>query len=558
MNILHIDSSPLVGRSVSRELTARAVARLLEHYPNASITRRDVALHPPAHAGAEAIDIVRYKKDQDLTELQLRERALADTLIAELQAADVIVIGSPMYNYTVTTQLKAWLDRVCQSGRTFRYTPDGSVGLLNPRKRAIIVISRGGNYSNGKQNHRDFQMPYLKEILGFIGITDVTFVVAEGVNLSPEARAQVVKQAGSEIDGIVRDLAHAKPFLATSQYNGRSVQMDVPQTNYKSPFRFSRVSHSVFTSRDLKKSEEFYTEVLGLAVSDSDKDTLYLRGLEERASPQSRHQAHDRSPRLTSALGLRVFDEEAFDRCKHAFEQHQLPCKWVEQPFQARTLHAVDVCGTPLEICASMDRKPRLDMDVYKHKGAQARRFDHYQITIPDIEKATRFYTSIGCRIADYITAGGHPIGVFLQMKDTPYDLVFLERDGPAFHHFGYIIPDIQAMLRACDTMGELGWHNNVEYGPGKHGVGHSYYVYILDPDGHRCELLLPPIVYMDRDDEPHVWDVITTERATEAWGLPPRESWFSHRSMFNGVKVTIPRAVGSPMTLEKYLQVAK
>ena len=557
MNILHIDSSPLVGRSVSRELSAQIVARILEHFPNATITRRDLALHSPPHAGAEAVDVVRYKKDQDLTELQVRETALADTLIAELHAADVIVIGSPMYNYTVTTQLKAWIDRVCQAGRTFRYTPDGSVGLLNSSKRAIIAISRGGNYTNGKQNHRDFQVPYLKEILGFVGITYITFVVAEGVNLSPEARAQVIKRATAEINVIVRALALATPHVKTSHNDGRRNQMDVPQTNYKSPFRFSRVSHSVFTSRDLKKSEEFYTEVLGLAVSDSDKDTLYLRGLEERGHHSLVIKRTTDAPAYERA-GLRVFDEEALDRCKHTFEQHQLPCQWVERPFQGRTLHAVDVCGTPLEICASMDRKPRLDMDVYKHKGAQARRFDHYQITIPDIEKATRFYTSVGCRIADYITAGGHPIGVFLQMKDTPYDLVFLERDGPAFHHFGYIIPDIQAMLRACDTMGELGWNNNVEYGPGKHGVGHSYYVYILDPDGHRCELLLPPIVYMDREDEPHVWDVITTERATEAWGLPPRESWFSHRSMFNGVNVTAPAQGGAPMTLEKYLQVAK
>ena len=113
-------------------------------------------------------------------------------------------------------------------------------------------------------------------------------------------------------------------------------------------------------------------------------------------------------------------------------------------------------------------------------------------------------------------------------------------------------------MLRACDTMGELGWGQNVEYGPGKHGVGHSYYVYLLDPDGHRCELLLPPIVYMDGDDPPHVWDVVTTERVTEAWGLPPRKSWFSHRSPFSDVTVTpLPPGPG-PMTLEQYLQVAE
>ena len=333
--------------------------------------------------------------------------------------------------------------------------------------------------------------------------------------------------------------------------------MQVPQTNYGSPFRFTRASHGVFRSRDLKKTEEFYTEVLGLVASYSDKESLFLRGLEERAHHSLVFGRTTEAPGC-KRIGLRVFDDEALERCKHAFEQHQLPCKWVERPFQGRTLHAMDVCGTPLEICASMDREPRLDMDVPKHKGAQARRFDHYQVTIPDIEKAARFYASVGCRIADYITAGGHPVGVFLQMKDTPYDLVFLERDGPAFHHFGYIIPDIQAMLRACDTMGELGWGHNVEYGPGKHGVGHSYYVYLLDPDGHRCELLLPPIVYMDGDDAPHVWDVVTTERVTEAWGLPPRESWFSHRSPFSDVTVTpLPPGPG-PMTLEQYLQVAE
>ncbi len=209
MNILHIDSSPLVGRSVSRQLTERVVVRILESVPNATVTRRDVALDPPAHASAEILDIVRFNKDEDLTPLQLQERALADTLIAELQAADVVVIGSPMYNYTVTSQLKAWLDRVCQSRRTFRYTPDGAVGLLDPAKRVIVVISRGGNYTNGKQNHRDFQLPYLREILGLIGLVDITFVVAEGVNISPEERARAMDRAQAEIAPIASAIGHA-------------------------------------------------------------------------------------------------------------------------------------------------------------------------------------------------------------------------------------------------------------------------------------------------------------------------------------------------------------
>jgi catechol 2,3-dioxygenase len=333
--------------------------------------------------------------------------------------------------------------------------------------------------------------------------------------------------------------------------------MAIPETNYNSPFRFRRASHSVFTSRDLEKSKEYYTEVLGLVVSDHEKNTLYLRGLEERGHHSLVIKHTNDAPSYERA-GLRVFDDEDLERTKHAFEKHQLPCQWVDRPYQGRTLHTVDISGTPLEIVASMDRQERRDMDVQLHKGAAARRFDHYQITVPDIQKAAEFYTSMGCRIADYITAGGHPIGVFLQMKDTPYDLVFLERDGPAFHHFGYIIQDIQSLLRACDTMGELGWGDNVEFGPGKHGVGHSYYVYLLDPDGHRCELLLPPIVYMDKEDKPHAWDVAESTRTTQAWGLPPRDSWFTHRSAFQGVTVTHPPGGGAPLTLEKYLQIAK
>ncbi len=258
-----------------------------------------------------------------------------------------------------------------------------------------------------------------------------------------------------------------------------------------------QASH-VFTSRDLAKSREFYTEVVGLLVSDEDRNTLYLRGLEERAH-HSLVIKHSDEPSACHRVGMRVFEDEELDRAKHHFERLGLPCQWVDVPFQGRTLQTVDAVGTPLEIVATMTQRPRRDMDVQVHRGGAARRFDHYQITVPEVAKAAEFYTSIGFRIADYITAGEHAVGAFLHVKDTPYDIVFVERDGPAFHHCAYIIMHIQAMLRACDTAGVLGWPDCVEYGPGKHALGHSYYVYLLDPDGHRVELLLPPIVYMGR-----------------------------------------------------------
>ena len=202
MNVLHVDSSPLGDRSVSRHLSGRIVAGLLQRFPDAVVICRDVATDPPVHATADIIDIVRYKKNEDLSADQLREKALADTLIGEMEAADVIVIGSPMYNFTVPTQLKAWIDRVCQSGRTFKYTPDGPVGFLGGR-RAIVAASRGGLYSSGKFAHRDFQIPYLREILAFMGITDVAFVTAERVNVSPADKARAIAEAESVIEEIV-------------------------------------------------------------------------------------------------------------------------------------------------------------------------------------------------------------------------------------------------------------------------------------------------------------------------------------------------------------------
>jgi catechol 2,3-dioxygenase len=123
--------------------------------------------------------------------------------------------------------------------------------------------------------------------------------------------------------------------------------MSVPETNLDPPFRFLRASHAIFTSRDLAKSREFYTEVLGLVVSDEDKDTVYLRGLEERAH-HSLTIKRTRDEPACLRVGMRVHDEEELERAKHTFEQHGLPCRWADEPFQGRTLHTVDVVGTPL------------------------------------------------------------------------------------------------------------------------------------------------------------------------------------------------------------------
>jgi catechol 2,3-dioxygenase len=174
--------------------------------------------------------------------------------------------------------------------------------------------------------------------------------------------------------------------------------MNVPQTNFNPPFRFRRASHAVFTSRDLAKSREFYTEVVGLLVSDEDRNTLYLRGLEERAHHSSVIK-HSDEPSACHRVGMRVFEDEELDRAKHHFERLGLPCQWVDVPFQGRTLQTVDAVGTPLEIVATMTQRPRRDMDVQIHRGGAARRFDHYQITVPEVAKASTLRSDSALRI---------------------------------------------------------------------------------------------------------------------------------------------------------------
>ena len=147
---------------------------------------------------------------------------------------------------------------------------------------------------------------------------------------------------------------------------------------------------------------------------------------------------------------------------------------------------------------------------------------DHYQVLVPDVAAAAKFYLDLGFRVSDYTVFGEDRIvAIFMYRKDNPHDMVLLQRSGPRFHHYGYIVQEMHHVVRALDIAGNLGFGDSLEHGPGRHGSGHSYYVYLRDPDGHRVELLLPATQIIDIDDEPMRYDV-TPGRNTNLWGLPP------------------------------------
>ena len=200
MKLLHLDSSILAGNSVSRQLTAALVDNVRRQHPAIEVSYRDLAGSSIAHLSGEIIG-ANFTPEADWNATQRTEKALSEELIAEFLAADVIVIGAPMYNFSIPSQLKAWIDRVAVAGRTFKYGENGPVGLAGGKK-VLIASSRGGVYSTEQGRLMDFQEDYLKTVLGFLGITDIEFVRAEAVNMGDDKRATAIHAAKSAIAAI--------------------------------------------------------------------------------------------------------------------------------------------------------------------------------------------------------------------------------------------------------------------------------------------------------------------------------------------------------------------
>ena len=198
MQLLHIESSILGVGSVSRALSAQVVANWRERVPGLRVVHRDLAAEPLSHlTGAQFA--ARALPVEERGAAQQQDIEASDRALQEFLDADIVVIGAPMYNFTVSTQLKAWIDRLAIAGKTFQYTAEGAVGLAGGKK-VIVVSSRGGVYSEGSPAAAiDFQEPYLRALFGFLGVTDISFVRAEGVAISPEHKERAVAAARQAI-----------------------------------------------------------------------------------------------------------------------------------------------------------------------------------------------------------------------------------------------------------------------------------------------------------------------------------------------------------------------
>lgn len=205
-NILFVNSSILGDNSHSTSLSQDLIARI-QAFTKTNVTERQLTDGTMPHLDSERLAaLVSHGKDSDEQRSQQQQTILdhADTLLEEVKQADIIVIGLPMYNFGVPSQFKAWMDHLARSGVSFRYTENGPEGLLD-NKPVYVLAARGGFYANTDQDH---QTPFIKQFFSMLGLTDIHFIYAEGVNISPEQKQRSLKTAHKEISRLTKALEH--------------------------------------------------------------------------------------------------------------------------------------------------------------------------------------------------------------------------------------------------------------------------------------------------------------------------------------------------------------
>jgi catechol 2,3-dioxygenase len=327
----------------------------------------------------------------------------------------------------------------------------------------------------------------------------------------------------------------------------------LPPVNLRPAFNITRTSHVVLTVADLKKSRDFYVNVVGLVVSDEDESTCYLRALSE-ACHHSLVLVQSTNGGKCRRIGFRVFFDEDLDVAYQYFSSRGLPAEWISVPHQGRTLHVSDPIGTKIELCSQMETRPRMYLQKDKHKGACAQRLDHFQIHAPNVYDTCAFYSELGFRNSEYIAHQDKLLAAFMYRKGSCLDLAIVPGLSPRLHHLAYTVPEAHDIFTGCDLAGIYGYAASVERGPGRHGPGGMLFVYLIDPDGHRVELFNSHYQTIDIEIEPVRWDAASISTNLR-WGLPALARWHFVATQFEGVPLTAPDEKPNPETLESYVR---
>ena len=310
--------------------------------------------------------------------------------------------------------------------------------------------------------------------------------------------------------------------------------MPVPAPVLYPPFNIVRLSHVEYRVTDLARSRAFYVDTLGLQVTHEDDERIYLRALEERGHHCIVLVRADTAD--VGVLGFKLFDAPDLDKAAAFLAARGLPVDWVERPHMGRTLRTRDPWGIPLEFYVKMDRLPPIHQQYSLYRGVRPLRIDHFNMFSADVDASVAFYNEIGFRTTEYTEDAetGRIWAAWMHRKGGVHDVAFTNGLGPRLHHTAFWVPTPLAIIDLLDLMATTGWVGNIERGPGRHGISNAFFLYVLDPDGHRIEIYCSDYQTVDPDLEPIKWDLKDPQRQT-LWGAPAPRSWFEHGSVFEG-----------------------
>jgi catechol 2,3-dioxygenase len=323
--------------------------------------------------------------------------------------------------------------------------------------------------------------------------------------------------------------------------------MPLPPHNLYPAFNIIRLSHVEFGVTDLAKSRAFYVDTLGLQVTGEDKDVVYLRAMEERG-----HHCivlRQKFEPKVDVLGFKTYSEDDLDRAEAFFKAKDIPTRWIERPFQGRTLFARDVHGVPLELYHKMDRLPHIHQQYALYRGVKPLRIDHFNCFSPNVDESAAFYAEMGFRVTEYTEDEDTKRlwAAWMHRKGGVHDMAFTNGRGPRLHHVAFWVPTPLNIIDLLDLMATTGHVGAIERGPGRHGISNAFFLYVRDPDNNRIEIYCSDYQTVDPDLEPIKWDLKDPQRQT-LWGAPAPRSWFEEGSVFAGADVRQPDLNAQPI----------
>ena len=323
--------------------------------------------------------------------------------------------------------------------------------------------------------------------------------------------------------------------------------MSLPSVNLYPDFNIIRLSHVVLNVKNIQKSNEFYNNVLGLQITDQSSNEIYYRCMEERGHHSL---VLKESNNLTcEVIGFKVFSEKDLNKAELYFKNLNKEVKWIERPYQGKTLLTHDNLGIPIEFYYHMDRLPTIHQKYELYKGVKPLRIDHVNFFSTNVDESVLFYNDFGFRITEYTEdlETRRLWAAWMHRKGGVHDIAFTNGKGPRLHHLAFWVSNPINIIDLLDLMATKVFLKNIERGPGRHGISNAFFLYVLDPDGHRIEIYCSDYQTIDPDHEPIHWNLHDPQRQT-LWGAPAPKSWFKNGSYFNEVEVKEPSLKAKPI----------